>query len=171
MADREKKERFGVFGRYVRWRAQSYQDVGRGARQGYKAAKDGLGAFRTYPKPEEGGFSFQDDDGGYRRFWHLVGDLGEEDIQAAIYKWDRENSIFLGSAAVCLALIPTLYFFYTLSLTGIFSLILLSCAFFLLAVRASYRGWQIRQRRMGSMRGFLFGKNRGSTEIRKVTDD
>ncbi|GLU29910.1 hypothetical protein Brsp01_51430 [Brucella sp. NBRC 12950] len=171
MQDNASKRRFGSIRSYLSWRGKTYRDIGRGSRFGLNASAGGLNAFRLLNRAQQGSFTFQDKDGGYERFWRLVGTLGEDAIQQALYKWDRETLIFLMASAIFMALIPAFYFFFHLTPTGLFSLLFLAIAFIILGCRASYRAWQLKQRRMGSLRDFLFGQDLGATEIRGVGDD
>ncbi|OYR17601.1 hypothetical protein [Brucella thiophenivorans] len=171
MSKKEKKERLGIVKRYFAWRASNYKDIGRGAKAGYDAAKPGLNAFRVYKTKEEGGFAFQDADGGRERFNTLLDGHGEKVILEALHKWERELNVFRLSAFGCLLLIPVLYFLFNLSIAATISLIFLACAFGVLALRSAFRAWQIRQRRIGSFRDFMNVKNRGSMEIRTLSDE
>jgi hypothetical protein len=173
MNDDRKNERFKRTKHYFEWRTNQYRDLAGAARVGFDLIKVGLKTFRPLRMPPKGSFSYEDHDGGYERFQRQVEAVkfSEEAINLAFHKWEREARIFLVATAASLGLIPALFLFASIGGTAVLSLLLLTLTFALLGTRASFRAWQISQRRMGSLRSFLFSHNRDGIEIRKIDHD
>ncbi|MBD7991765.1 MULTISPECIES: hypothetical protein [Ochrobactrum] len=162
-----KKPRLSALRRYLRWRRGCYTEALRGSHMGLRAARSGFSAFMLLRRPQKGWFFAQDGDGGRGRFEQLLGELGPVEWSRAVLKWRREQLIFGWSATLCLIVLPLVWLNGCFSPRLVFSLLFLAGFFGVLAVRAGYRRWQVRARRIGSLRDFLCAR-RGHDSMAQV---
>lgn len=155
MRENRKAPRLALLRRYLHWRSRFYADAVGSSHPGLRTAWYGLSAFMLLKPPQKGWLWAQDPDGGRRRFGRLLGELGAAEWNRAVCKWRREQLIFSIGATLCLIVLVLFSVGGSCSLSGVFSLLFLAGCFGILAVRAGYRRWQLRARRIGSLWDFL----------------
>ncbi|WP_019998599.1 hypothetical protein [Aureimonas ureilytica] len=101
------------------------------------------------------GFFGRDADGGIERFREHAYTLSQDQIQAALFAWERDRGVFLVMSVGLVAAIPICALYGILTIP--FGISLIAGAAFL-AVKASvadFRAWQIQQGRFAAPAEYL----------------
>jgi hypothetical protein len=119
------------------------------------------------PRGRLGLGSFRDryGDGGIERFRQLTSTSSAADIEAALSRWQRDRKLYLAGCVLCFAAILALFLYGITSLRTLSALGGLSIVSLALSIKADFRVWQIRQRRVGSLASYLSARRPAHVHI------
>ena len=143
MAEPRPKRRWRIF------RPPGVDFAANAAKEGIDGAAEGLSSLR--PKAfDRRGFFGRDPDGGIERFRAHSGGLSANQIEAALYAWERDRGVFLVMCVALLVGIPIAALYEILTFPFGVSLAAGAAFMAVKALVADFRAWQIQQGRLGA---------------------